>query len=297
MALEGPTANVSLETGKGNRLTAIDDGNPLTWTPWSVDSIQFPGIWQMIGPGSRMDTTVSVIVRSKNEEKTIGKTLRSIQEQSIPPKEVILIDNASTDRTKDIARGFGCIIVNITDDAFNHAASCNIGAARSTGELMVLTNAHAFPTSADWLRAGVEHFKDPRVAGVYSPPLVDGRASLPETLVEKSKCLLFGRPGFRVISRASIFCGLGLMSTSGAMLRRDLWREHPFDVQVSSKGGGEDSEWGFYFLRQGYRIIEDAKFAVYHCHGDSVVRYVKRSYYYYLTYIHAYRRSRAVELI
>ncbi len=249
----------------------------------------------MIEPVSSRDSTISVIVRSKNEETTIARTLRSIQEQSIQPKEVILIDNASTDRTKDIAREYGCTVVNIADDAFNHAASCNVGAARSTGDLIVFTNAHAFPTSNEWLRTGAEHFKDPRVAGVYSSPLVDGRASLPEAIAEKSKCLLFGRPGFRVIRRASIFCGLGLMSTSGAMLRRDLWKAHPFDVQVSSKGGGEDSEWGFYFLRQGYHIIEDVKFAVYHCHGDGIARYVKRSYYYYLTYLHAYRRSRTVE--
>ncbi|MGH2458849.1 MAG: glycosyltransferase family 2 protein [Chloroflexota bacterium] len=240
-----------------------------------------------------MSTSISVIVRSKNEEKTVGRTLRSIWEQSLQPREVILIDNASTDRTKDIARDFGCTIVNISDDAFNHATSCNIGAARSTGDLMVFTNAHAFPTSPEWLRTGVEHFTDSRVAGVYGLPLVDGRASLPERLVETSKGILFGRPGFRVISQASIFCGLGLMSTSGAMLRRDLWEAHPFDVGVSARGGGEDSEWGFYFLRQGYRIIEDAKFAVYHCHGDSVIKYLKRSYSYYLTYFHAYRRSRA----
>lgn len=49
---------------------------------------------------------VSVIITTKNEAKNIENCLISIQEQSHPNIEIIVIDNASTDRTKDIAKQY-----------------------------------------------------------------------------------------------------------------------------------------------------------------------------------------------
>jgi glycosyltransferase involved in cell wall biosynthesis len=48
---------------------------------------------------------VSVIITTKNEEKNIGNCLKSIKEQDYPQNliEIIVVDNNSTDKTKDIA--------------------------------------------------------------------------------------------------------------------------------------------------------------------------------------------------
>ncbi len=238
-----------------------------------------------------MHKNVSVIVRSKNEETTVGLTLQLIRDQTVKPTEIILVDNASTDRTTAIARRYGCKIVNIEDREFNHAHSCNLGVQHSSGDLIVFTNAHAFPSSSSWLENGLRHFADSTVAGVYSMPTVDHRASFSERLVEILKRAVFGQATLRVLDRASIFVGLGLMNTGSAIIRRDLWEKHPFDVELSSHGGGEDSEWGFHFLRRGYRVIEDAAFGVYHCHGDSLGRYLSRSLSYYYTYLLAYSKN------
>ena len=49
---------------------------------------------------------VSVVIPAYNEEKWIGKTLEAILAQDYPNYEVIVVDNASTDKTSDIVRGF-----------------------------------------------------------------------------------------------------------------------------------------------------------------------------------------------
>jgi len=49
---------------------------------------------------------VSVVVTTKNEEKHIGNCLLSIQEQSYPNIETIVVDNASTDKTKQITKDY-----------------------------------------------------------------------------------------------------------------------------------------------------------------------------------------------
>jgi glycosyltransferase involved in cell wall biosynthesis len=51
-----------------------------------------------------MTQTVSIVVTTKNEERHIGNCLLSIREQTYPHIETIVVDNASTDRTKEIAR-------------------------------------------------------------------------------------------------------------------------------------------------------------------------------------------------
>ena len=43
---------------------------------------------------------ISIIVRTKNEERWIGHCLKAIYEQDYPSFEVILVDNNSTDNKK-----------------------------------------------------------------------------------------------------------------------------------------------------------------------------------------------------
>ena len=50
---------------------------------------------------------VSIVIRTKNEERFIGQTLSAIFGQEIePPFEVIVIDSGSTDSTLNIVRKF-----------------------------------------------------------------------------------------------------------------------------------------------------------------------------------------------
>ena len=49
---------------------------------------------------------VSLIIRSKNEEKWIKLVLESIKNQTIKNFEIILVDNDSTDNTVKIAKSY-----------------------------------------------------------------------------------------------------------------------------------------------------------------------------------------------
>jgi glycosyltransferase involved in cell wall biosynthesis len=55
---------------------------------------------------------VSVVVTTRNEERNIGNCLKSIQLQTYKPIEVIVVDNNSTDETKEIALGFTDVVVD-----------------------------------------------------------------------------------------------------------------------------------------------------------------------------------------
>ena len=55
---------------------------------------------------------VSIIIPSKNSERTIAGCLQSIISQSYPAVEIIVVDGSSTDLTREIAQRFGARVIS-----------------------------------------------------------------------------------------------------------------------------------------------------------------------------------------
>ena len=58
----------------------------------------------------RFDTNVSIIIPVRNEANTLPKLLQSIQRQTIQPREIIVVDDASTDGTAEIAKNLDATV-------------------------------------------------------------------------------------------------------------------------------------------------------------------------------------------
>lgn len=56
-------------------------------------------------------TAVTVVVPAYNEAASIADTILSLQTQTAPPHEIIVVDDGSTDGTGDIARAMGVTVV------------------------------------------------------------------------------------------------------------------------------------------------------------------------------------------
>src|SRR5215469_7406934 len=90
--------------------------------------------------------TLSVIIPAFNEERYLPRTLSCLNqainglgEHADCHVEVVLVDNASTDRTAEIAASFGARIVSTPDH--NIARVRNLGAGAASGELLVFLDA------------------------------------------------------------------------------------------------------------------------------------------------------------
>lgn len=82
---------------------------------------------------------LSVIVPAHNEEENIGRCLHSIYGQSFRDFECIVIADACTDKTADIAVGFGARVINA--DAHNECVGRNLGIENTTGEWILFIDA------------------------------------------------------------------------------------------------------------------------------------------------------------
>src|SRR5437899_13085839 len=54
---------------------------------------------------------VTVIVPAFNEAASVADTIRSLQAQTARPREIIVVDDCSTDGTGDVARALGVTVV------------------------------------------------------------------------------------------------------------------------------------------------------------------------------------------
>lgn len=78
-----------------------------------------------------MNPLVSVIIPTKNSAKFLERCLASIKNQTYQNIEIIVVDNNSTDQTKDIAKKFTNKVFNFGPE---RSAQVNFGVTKSKGE-------------------------------------------------------------------------------------------------------------------------------------------------------------------
>jgi glycosyltransferase involved in cell wall biosynthesis len=98
---------------------------------------------------TNLQPRISVVIPAFNEEATIAECLSSLARQDyVGHVEVIVVDNASTDATADIARALGARVISEPVRGVCHARQR--GTAAATGDIVVSTDADTtFPPS--WL--------------------------------------------------------------------------------------------------------------------------------------------------
>jgi len=90
---------------------------------------------------------ISVIITTKNEEKNIKNCLNSIKDQSYPFEniEIIVVDNNSTDKTKEkveeFKRGFTLLNTKLFNQGPERSAQRNYGVEKSSGEYFLYLDA------------------------------------------------------------------------------------------------------------------------------------------------------------
>jgi glycosyltransferase involved in cell wall biosynthesis len=77
---------------------------------------------------------VSVLIPTFNSERTLGKCIESIRQQTYSNIELIVIDNYSLDKTRDIAEGSGAKILEIGPE---RSAQLNYGVSQARGKYLL----------------------------------------------------------------------------------------------------------------------------------------------------------------
>lgn len=120
-----------------------------------------------------MNPKVSVIIKSFNHEKYIAGAINSILNQSFQDFEIVVTDDASTDKSSEIIRSFKDPRINFVSLKQNQGISLTMNATlnRARGELIAILNSDdiALP---DRLERQVQYLStNSRVSALFSLPI------------------------------------------------------------------------------------------------------------------------------
>ena len=105
--------------------------------------------------------TVSIVIPTYNAEKTIGPLLDSLLQLDYPDYEVIVVNDGSRDRTREIVEGYPVRPINQPNRGASAARDAGLRAAG--GEIVAYVDSDVAVTP-DWLRNLVLPLSDPEVA-------------------------------------------------------------------------------------------------------------------------------------
>lgn len=110
-----------------------------------------------------MNVDLTVIVPAYNEEKTIQDTLLSIQNQTLKPKEIIVVDDCSTDNTVEVAKKLGVRVIQPDKNTGSKAGAQNVALKHTNTEFVMALDADT-TLAKDAIEKLIQAFTHPNVA-------------------------------------------------------------------------------------------------------------------------------------
>jgi glycosyltransferase involved in cell wall biosynthesis len=84
---------------------------------------------------------VSVVIPCYNGERYVADTIRSVMRQDVGPVEIIVVDDGSTDRSREVVAAFGAAVRLAGQPQGGAARARNLGAGLATGTLLAFLDA------------------------------------------------------------------------------------------------------------------------------------------------------------
>jgi cellulose synthase/poly-beta-1,6-N-acetylglucosamine synthase-like glycosyltransferase len=207
--------------------------------------------------------TVSILVPARNEEKVIGRILQRMIELTYPKDkmQIIIIDDASTDNTGEIAEKYARMHSHIRvmhrdqkEGGKGKTSALNAGFKLANGEIIFCFDADYYP-QRDILEKLTKEFADPKVG------LVQGRITVlnePQNMVTRLVALeRIG--GYRVDQQARDSLGLIAQfgGTVGGVRRSLLENLGGWDESILA----EDTDLTFRVYLAGFKVryVNDAE--------------------------------------
>ncbi len=162
-----------------------------------------------------------VVVPTLNAAQKI-ETLLGILTRAFVPSSVIVVDSESVDGTADIARKFGCRVISVRRDDFDHGSARNLGALALDEEFIFFLTDDAVPEGPETFHELLRPFADSSVAACYARQLPRRNA---EPLEAFSR--VFNYPDSPRLQSKEFISAFGIkaffMSDSCSVYRRSLF--------------------------------------------------------------------------
>ncbi len=215
--------------------------------------------------------TISVAIPVLNGERHLEEVLAAVRAQRTEHEvEIVVVDSGSRDRSLEIARAAGAVVVEIPPEEFGHGRTRNLAVARSSGELIAFLTQDSTPADEHWLAAHAAAFGLADHVGASFGPHLPRESASPLT-----KRLLqdffhdFSPGGEPVVHRAG---DPTYLSSNNLCVARAAWEQIPFrDIPFA-----EDQALGADLLAAGWAKVYTPEARVIHSHDHGLVEGFRR---------------------
>ena len=211
---------------------------------------------------------ISVIVRSKNEERWIGHCLQSVLDYIENP-EIIVVDNNSTDETLPIVNTFQhdpmlkdhkryAATKVITIDDYSPGRAINMGAKAATAKYTLVISSHCVLKNFDFSLLK-EHLEEYSSVFGNQTPFYNGKRIGKRYIWEH-----FGEE--KVKNLFSSMEGRYFFHNAASFFKTDVLLQYPFDENLTGK---EDRYWAGDMVEKGHSFLYEPNFKVDHHYTEN----------------------------
>ncbi len=214
-----------------------------------------------------MNNSISAIVTVYNKQDTIAKTLESLLSQSAEFKEIIIVDDGSTDNSGGIVKEFADKYKNI-----KYIFQNNQGVAKSLNAGLRMTNTNFVAVldgdvsfDKDWMQKLMPYFENEEIVAV---------SGLTKTMNPKN--LWAALAGYNVEYRQSKIKSelVDHLSSTNVIFRKSILDKVGFfDPEFRY---GQDNEMSYRILMAGYKLILSKKAFCLHFWPESFMGFIKQ---------------------
>ncbi len=203
-------------------------------------------------PAATPASWLTVIVPAFNEASSIADTIRSIQTQTLPPREILVVDDCSTDGTGDIARACGVKVLRPLRNTGSKAGAQNFALGQVETDFTMAIDADTVlaPDAIEKLQPALD---DPKVAaacGLVLPRRV-------KTLFERGRYIeyLFAFTFYKPIQD---YYDKPLISSGCFSIYRTAMLNKMGGWNTRTMAEDMDLTWSFYQAGHAVRFIPEA---------------------------------------
>lgn len=215
---------------------------------------------------------VSIVIPVYNQYDYTYRCIKSVIENSDAiPYEIIIGDDNSTDKTRNIKHYIHGVVVNKNMDQSGFVMNCNNASKVARGKYILFLN-NDTKVKESWLSSLVELIENNPEIGIVGSKLIYPKGKLQEAggiVWNDANAMNYGirdnqsKPEYNYVKEVDYISGASLM------IRRNLWQEVGGFETRYAPAYYEDTDLSFKVREAGYKVVYQPRSVVVHYEGVS----------------------------
>ncbi len=208
------------------------------------------------------NTLVSIVIPARNSARTLALTIEACLKQTYQYKEIIIVDDGSSDSTFDIAQKYPCKVLRTA--GLGPAYARNLGWKNSKGDIICFTDSDCIPDKY-WLEKLLANYKSADIAGVGGTYNIANKESLLVNLIHEE-----------IIQRHfTMPLYVDYLGSFNVSYRKNVLEEVGGFNESYKTASGEDNDLSYRIRKKGYKLVFAKEAIVAHHHPENLWKYLR----------------------